>query len=93
MSCALQRASHAETRSRDRKRPRLPTTIIELVAENAAKLTAFSHTGMAAVLCIFAGGYAFSPLDEALPARALLRLPNHSGSGLAGRWLRVQQPS
>lgn len=46
-----------------------------------------------ALLCIFVSGYAFSPLDAALPARALLPHLNHGGSGLDGRWLRVQQPS
>jgi len=52
-----------------------------------------SATTIAELLCIFVDGYAFSPLDAALPARALLRHSNHSGSGLEGRWLQVQQPS
>ena len=50
-------------------------------------------TTLIELLCNFVGGYAFSPLDAALPARALLRHSNHSGSGLHGRWLQVQQPS
>jgi len=57
-----------------RRRPRLPTTIGEL-------------------LCIFAGGYAFSPLDAALPARALLRLRTTAAAARPERSLQVQQPS